>query len=98
MELTAPDKREVELAASRFPTAHMMEVISRAKKGESLFEARIFDGSDSGDKTLITSTFGRLVRRRKTPPMPTKASAYIECSIVPMRSIRRRASCFLPPT
>lgn len=57
VELTAPDKREIELAASRFPTAHMMEVISRAKKGESLFEARIFDGSDSGDKTLITSTF-----------------------------------------
>lgn len=57
VELTAPDKREVELAASRFPTEHMVEVIDRAKKGESFFEARIFDGSDSGDKTLITSTF-----------------------------------------
>ena len=57
VELTAPDKREVELAASRFPTQHMVEVIDRAKKGESFFEARIFDGSDSGDKTLITSTF-----------------------------------------
>ncbi|MQW87182.1 cell envelope integrity EipB family protein [Sinorhizobium saheli] len=57
VELTAPDKREVALAASRFPTEHMLEVIDRAKRGESFFEARIFDGSDSGDKTLITSTF-----------------------------------------
>ncbi|WEX78818.1 cell envelope integrity EipB family protein [Sinorhizobium numidicum] len=57
VELTAPDKREVALAESRFPTEHMLEVIARAKKGETFFEARIFDGSDSGDKTLITSTF-----------------------------------------
>ncbi|THK40112.1 DUF1849 family protein [Ensifer sp. MPMI2T] len=57
VELTAPDKREVALAESRFPTEHMLEVIDRAKKGETFFESRIFDGSDTGDKTLITSTF-----------------------------------------
>ncbi|WP_085034049.1 cell envelope integrity EipB family protein [Ensifer aridi] len=57
VELTAPDKREVALAASRFPTEHMLEVIERAKRGESFFQSRIFDGSDTGDKTLITSTF-----------------------------------------
>ncbi|ACP25113.1 hypothetical protein NGR_c13330 [Sinorhizobium fredii NGR234] len=57
VELTAPDKREVALAQSRFPTEHMLEVIERAKRGETFFESRIFDGSDSGDKTLITSTF-----------------------------------------
>ncbi|NRP73585.1 hypothetical protein ILFOPFJJ_04493 [Ensifer psoraleae] len=57
VELTAPDKREVALAESRFPTEHMLEVIERAKKGDAFFEARIFDGSDTGDKTLITSTF-----------------------------------------
>lgn len=57
VELTAPDKREVALAESRFPTEHMLEVIDRAKKGDAFFESRIFDGSDTGDKTLITSTF-----------------------------------------
>ncbi len=56
VDLTQPQKREVELASSLFPTEHMMEVIDRAKKGERIFESRIFDGSDSGDKTLITST------------------------------------------
>ena len=56
VDLTSPDTRKVELAASRFPTEHMLEVIARAKKGERFFESRIFDGSDSGDKTLMTTT------------------------------------------
>ena len=55
VDLTSPDTRKVELAASRFPTEHMLEVIARAKKGERFFESRIFDGSDSGDKTLMTT-------------------------------------------
>ncbi|OHV85232.1 cell envelope integrity EipB family protein [Ensifer sp. LCM 4579] len=66
VELTVPDRREVALAASRFPTEHMLEVIERAKRGETFFEARIFDGSDSGDKTLITSTF--VGKARKPEP------------------------------
>ncbi|MBP2238022.1 hypothetical protein J2Z31_004549 [Sinorhizobium kostiense] len=66
VELTAPDRREVALAESRFPTEHMLEVIDRAKRGETFFESRIFDGSDSGDKTLITSTF--VGKARKPAP------------------------------
>jgi hypothetical protein len=56
VDLTSPDKRQVDLAQSLFPTEHMLEVIDRAQKGETLFESRIFDGSDAGDKTLITTT------------------------------------------
>jgi hypothetical protein len=56
VDLTSPDRREVDLAQSLFPTEHMLEVIDHAKKGERMFESRIFDGSDSGDKTLITTT------------------------------------------
>lgn len=56
VDLASPEKREVELAESRFPTEHMIEVIDRAKKGERFFEARIFDGSDSGDKAMMTTT------------------------------------------
>lgn len=56
VDLTSPDKRKVDLAQGLFPTEHMLEVIDRAKRGEKLFETRIFDGSDSGDKTLITTT------------------------------------------
>lgn len=56
VDLTSPDKRKVDLAQGLFPTEHMLDVIDRAKRGETLFESRIFDGSDAGDKTLITTT------------------------------------------
>jgi len=64
VDLSSPEKRQVELAESRFPTEHMIEVIERAKKGDRFFESRIFDGSDSGDKTLITTT---VVGKREMP-------------------------------
>lgn len=64
VDLSSPEKRQVELAESRFPTEHMIEVIERARKGDRFFESRIFDGSDSGDKTLITTT---VVGRKEMP-------------------------------
>jgi hypothetical protein len=64
VDLTAPDNRQVELAASRFPTEHMLEVIDHAKKGDRFFESRIFDGSDAGDKTLMTTA---VVGKKETP-------------------------------
>jgi hypothetical protein len=56
VDLTAPIGRQLQLAQSRFPTEHMLEVIRRALKGEHFFEARVFDGSDDADKSLFTST------------------------------------------
>lgn len=56
IEIEEPAPREVELADSRFPAEHMLEVIANARKGKSLFEARIFDGSEDGDKSYLTTT------------------------------------------
>ncbi|WP_237367955.1 cell envelope integrity EipB family protein [Rhizobium sp. SL42] len=56
IELTGPDKRAVELADSRFPAEHMLEVIALARKGQRVFESRIFDGSEDGDQTFLTTT------------------------------------------
>lgn len=56
VELTEPSEKLLELKAGRFPTEHMLEVIRRAKNGEHFFEARVFDGSENGDKTVFTST------------------------------------------
>lgn len=64
IEIEEPEPRAVELADSRFPTAHMMDVIANARKGKSLFEARIFDGSEDGDKSYLTTT---VVGRAHTP-------------------------------
>lgn len=56
IELSEPEPRELELASSRFPASHMLEVIENARKGKKLFEARIFDGSENGDETYLTTT------------------------------------------
>jgi len=56
VDLTTPIEKKLSLTTARFPTQHTLDVISRAEKGEHFFEARVFDGSDNGDKTLITST------------------------------------------
>lgn len=56
IELTGPARREVELDGSRFPAEHMLEVITRAQRGERVFESRIFDGSEEGDQTYLTTT------------------------------------------
>ncbi|MDO1583934.1 cell envelope integrity EipB family protein [Rhizobium oryzicola] len=54
--LAKPDTREVQLTPSKFPTQHMLEVIDNARKGNRFFEQRIFDGSEDGDQSLLTST------------------------------------------
>lgn len=64
VDIEEPEPRAVEIADSRFPTAHMMDVIDNARKGKSLFEARIFDGSEDGDKSYLTTT---VVGRPHTP-------------------------------
>ncbi|NWJ22998.1 cell envelope integrity EipB family protein [Rhizobium sp. RM] len=64
VDITRPDARQIDLVASEFPTEHMFQVIENAKQGKRIFESRIFDGSDDGDESLITST---LVGKSQTP-------------------------------
>ncbi len=64
VELTQPAAKEVDLAESRFPTEHMLDIIQNAKLGKNFFEARVFDGSDDGDKSLVATT---VVGKQETP-------------------------------
>jgi EipB-like len=54
--LAKPDLREVDLTPAQFPTEHMLDVIENARAGKRFFEARVFDGSEDGDQSLMTST------------------------------------------
>ncbi|MCV3764129.1 cell envelope integrity EipB family protein [Rhizobium sp. TRM95796] len=56
VDITSPEEKQVDLAKARFPTQHTLDVLNIAAKGQHFYEARIFDGSDDGDKTLVTST------------------------------------------
>lgn len=51
-----PDQDNINLPKSQFPTANLIDLIKRAKSGERIYEARIFDGSDGGEKSLITTS------------------------------------------
>ena len=95
----AGDKRALELADSRFPTEHMLEVIANARKGKALFEARIFDGSEDGDKTLPDHHGGRPGRASRpsprqptSPPVSWQARPTGRCRS-PISTRRPRATC-----
>ncbi|PKA39713.1 cell envelope integrity EipB family protein [Rhizobium sullae] len=72
VDLTRPQNKELQLAESRFPTEHMLDVIENAKAGKRFFEARVFDGSDDGDKPLVTTT---VVGKHITPVAGEEADA-----------------------
>ncbi|KKX33658.1 cell envelope integrity EipB family protein [Rhizobium sp. LC145] len=69
--ISAPEQRQIDLATSDFPTEHMLEVIENAKKGNRFFESRIFDGSENGDQSLMTTT----VLGKEQAPAPGDADA-----------------------
>ncbi|MGR6430919.1 cell envelope integrity EipB family protein [Rhizobium sp. PAMB 3174] len=56
VKLSQPEKKSLELAASRFPTEHLMEVINQAKEGKTLVQSRLFDGTDDAAESLLTTT------------------------------------------
>jgi hypothetical protein len=56
VELKEPQKRELQLADALFPAQHVLDMIDRARKGKRFFEARIFDGTEDGDKSYLTTT------------------------------------------
>lgn len=57
IELSQPDTRTVDVDSSHFPAEHLIELIKRARTGKTFFEARIFDGSEEGDRSYLTTTF-----------------------------------------
>lgn len=54
--LELPKKQHLDFDRALFPTEHMIKVIEQAKSGKQFYEARIYDGSDNGDATMVTTT------------------------------------------
>ena len=49
------EETPVDLPAAVFPTQHLIDLIDAAKTGETVLEARVFDGSEDGDRALDTT-------------------------------------------
>jgi hypothetical protein len=56
--LSRPAKKQLDLAPqAMFPIQHSRELIVRARRGEQLFTADLYDGSEKGDKVYTTVSF-----------------------------------------
>ncbi len=55
VEVTKPAETKYELEPSFFPTTHLVDLLSRAEKGEKFYETKIFDGTEDADRTLTTT-------------------------------------------
>ncbi len=55
VELQKPVQRSLDLEKTRFPTEHLVDLIERAKRGETFYETTLFDGSDDADKVMTTT-------------------------------------------
>lgn len=69
VDIDKPEKNEVELGATQFPTQHLVELIDKAEKGETFYETNLFDGSEDADKVMTTTVIvGKKVDADKSDP------------------------------
>lgn len=64
VKLSQPSRTEIALAGKIFfPTQHSIALIEKARSGQNMFQARIYDGSEKGRKVYETTAFiGTLVK------------------------------------
>ena len=55
IQIDRPETKSIELEPTQFPTQHLVDLISRAKTGETFYETSIFDGSEDADKAMTTT-------------------------------------------
>lgn len=55
IDIELPEQKSLELQPTQFPTQHLVDLISRAKTGETFYETSIFDGSEDADKAMTTT-------------------------------------------
>lgn len=55
IQIDKPEPKNFELEPAQFPTQHLVDLINRAKTGETFYETSIFDGSEDADKAMTTT-------------------------------------------
>lgn len=69
IQIDKPEPRSVELQPAQFPTQHLIDLITRAKTGETFYETSIFDGSEEADKAMTTTVIvGKLANASTSDP------------------------------
>lgn len=58
VELMRPERKEVQLKPNVFfPIQHSIALIAAAEKGDSIFQADLYDGSEKGEKVYATTAY-----------------------------------------
>ncbi len=79
VDLDKPKPNTLELAATQFPTQHLVELIDKAKKGDTFYETSLFDGSEDADKVMTTTVIvGKPVAVAKDDPERTALAGLAE--------------------
>jgi hypothetical protein len=75
VKLTKPADKSLDYAVQVvFPTEHVRRVIAAAREGKTVYEAVVYDGSDSGDKLYdTTAIIGKAIAPQER--VPTDAAA-----------------------
>ncbi|MBZ9734468.1 cell envelope integrity EipB family protein [Mesorhizobium sp. CA18] len=69
VEIDKPVKNSLELAATQFPTQHLVELIGKAEKGENFYQTNLFDGSEDANKVMTTTVIvGKKTDVQKSDP------------------------------
>ena len=71
VHVSAPKPKDLKVTAPvMFPTQHSLAILETAKKGITVLQARVYDGSSKGDKVYSTTAFigKRLEPGAKLPP------------------------------
>lgn len=64
VDIDKPQVSEVKLAATQFPTQHLVELIGKAESGETFYETNLFDGSEDADRIMTTTV---VIGKAETP-------------------------------
>jgi hypothetical protein len=72
VDLQRPRRAHLDIAGpALFPTEHLLHIVAAARAGESLLEARVYDGTGEGDKAFDTLT---VIGKAIEAPAPEKAA------------------------
>lgn len=72
IDLAKPKRGRAEIdGPTLFPTEHLRHIIAAARNGETLIEARVYDGTSDGEKAFDTLT---LIGKPAAAPAPEKAA------------------------
>lgn len=69
IQIDKPEPKSFDLQPTQFPTQHLIDLIARAKTGETFYETSIFDGSEEADKAMTTTVIvGKLANASTSDP------------------------------